>query len=75
MRRGTLGTVELGLADRPTITPGGPMTQESKGPLLEPGHVPKSEAEDPDKPKEKSEAAEVAGRHNNSGQKDHKGAR
>ena len=42
------------------------MTQESKGPLLEPGHVPKSEAEDPDKPKEKSEAAQVAGRHKNS---------
>ena len=43
------------------------MTQESKGPLLEPGHVPKSEAEDPDKPKEKSEAAQVAGRNKNSG--------
>jgi hypothetical protein len=70
-----VGTVELGLPDRPTITPGGLMTQESKGPPLKPGHVPKSQAKDPDKPKEKSEAAEIAGRHKNSGQKDHKGAR
>ena len=51
------------------------MTQESKGPPLEPVHLPKSDAKDPDKSKEKSEAAEVAGRHKNSGQKDHKGAR
>ncbi len=51
------------------------MTQESKGPPRHPGHVPKPEARDPDKPKEKSEAAEVSGRHKNSGQKDHKGAR
>ncbi len=51
------------------------MTQESKGPQAKPGKVPKSPAKDPDQPKEKSEAAEVAGRHKNSGQKDHKGAR
>ena len=51
------------------------MTQESKGPQPKPGHVFKSDAKDPDKPREKSEAAEVAGRHKNSGQKDHKGAR
>ncbi len=55
------------------------MTQQSKGPQLKPGHTPghtpKSEAKDPDKPKEKSEASEIAGRHKNSGQKDHKGAR
>ena len=51
------------------------MTQESKGPQLKPGNVPKPEAKDPDKAKEKSEASEVVGRHKNSGQKDHKGAR
>jgi outer membrane biosynthesis protein TonB len=51
------------------------MTQESKGPPLKPVHVPRSQAKDSDKPKEKSEAAEIAGRHKNSGQKDHKGAR
>jgi hypothetical protein len=67
--------VELGLSDRLTVSPGGHMTQESKGRQLKSGHVPKSDAKDPDKPKEKSEAAEVAGRHKNSGQKDHKGAR
>ena len=51
------------------------MTHESKGPQLKPGQVPAPQARDPDKPKEKSEAAEVAGRHKNTGQKDHKGAR
>lgn len=51
------------------------MTQESKGPQLKPGPQPAPQARDPDKPKEKSEAAEVAGRHKNTGQKDHKGAR
>ena len=51
------------------------MTRESKGMQPKPGKVPKSEARDPDRPKEKAEAAEVAGRHKNSGQKDHKGAR
>jgi hypothetical protein len=50
------------------------MKQESKGPPLKPEHTPKSQAKDPDKPKEKADAAEVAGRHKNSGQKDHKGA-
>ena len=51
------------------------MTQESKGPQPKSGHVPKSDPKDPDTPKEKSEVGEVAGRHKNSGQKDHKGAR
>ena len=51
------------------------MTQQSKAPQPKPGQVPKSEAKDPDKPKEKSAAGEVAGWHKNSGQKDHKGAR
>ena len=51
------------------------MTQESKGTHFKPGQVPATPARDPDKPKEKSEAAEVAGRHKNTGQKDHKGVR
>ena len=51
------------------------MKQESKGRPFKPTHLPKPGAKDPDAPKEKSEAAEVAGRHKNSGQKDHKGAR
>ena len=51
------------------------MNQESRGRQVKPEHPPKPDAKDPDKPKEKSEAAEVAGRHKNSGQKDHKGAR
>jgi len=51
------------------------MSQQPKGPPLKPAQVPKPEARDPDQPREKAEAAEVAGRHRNSGQKDHKGAR
>ena len=51
------------------------MTQESRGPQRKPGDAAKPEGKDPDKPKERSEAAEVAGRHKNDGQKDHKGAR
>jgi len=51
------------------------MKQESKGRPVKPAHLPKPETGDPDAPKERSEAAEVAGRHKNSGQKDHKGAR
>lgn len=51
------------------------MKQEFKGRQIKPGQQPKPEAKDPDAPKEKSEATEVAGRHRNSGQKDHKGAR
>jgi hypothetical protein len=51
------------------------MKQQFKGRQPTPGQVPQSQAKDADKPKEKSEAAEVAGRHQNSGQKDHKGAR
>ena len=41
------------------------------GPPVVP-HAPKTDA---NLPKEKAEEAEVAGRHQNSGQKDHKGAR
>jgi len=51
------------------------MTQPSRDPQPKPGHVPKPAAKDVDRPQEKSEAAEVAGRHKNTGQKDHKGAR
>lgn len=51
------------------------MTQESKGPQLKLGQVPAPQARDTDKPKEKSEAAKVAGRQENTGQKDHKDAR
>ena len=51
------------------------MTQESRTTPLKPGHVPKPDSRDPDKPQEKAEASEVAGRHKNTGQKDHKGAR
>jgi hypothetical protein len=51
------------------------MTEQIKGRQDKPGAIPPAPAADHDKPKEKSEAAEVAGRHKNSGQKDHKGAR
>lgn len=37
--------------------------------------VPRAPRADTNLPKEKAEEAEVAGRHKNSGQKDHKGAR
>lgn len=50
-----------------------PSTADSiqHGPPLVP-HAPRA---DTDLPKEKAEEAEVAGRHKNSGPKDHKGAR
>ena len=51
------------------------MKQESKQRQPTPGPVPKPDSADPDRPRELAEAAEVAGRHKNSGQKDHKGAR
>ena len=51
------------------------MTQESKGPQLKREHVPAPQARDRNRPKEKYEAAEVAGRHRITGQKDHAGAR
>ena len=73
-RSGTVGIVELALSGRPTPREF-PMTQEFKGVPLKPGPIPKPQAKDPDKPKERSEAAEIAGRHKNSGQKDRKGAR
>ena len=70
-----LGTVKPGPSDPLTIRSEASMTQESKGPQPRPGHLPAPATKDPDTPKEKSEAAEVAGRHKNDGQKDHKGAR
>ena len=46
-----------------------------QGPLDRPaGHLPVSR-DDPNLQREKAEEREVAGRHKNSGQKDHKGAR
>jgi hypothetical protein len=52
------------------------MNQPTKPQSPKPGQThPPSPHEDPDKAKEKAEADEVAGRHKNSGQKDHKGAR
>ncbi|MBW4047095.1 MAG: hypothetical protein HIU89_03940 [Proteobacteria bacterium] len=54
------------------------MTQHAKGQPQKPGqpaqHRPLP-TEDVNKPKERAEQEEVAGRHKNSGQKDHKGAR
>jgi len=40
-----------------------------------PKHAARPVNEDPDRAKEKAEEGEVAGRHKNSGPKDHKGAR
>lgn len=51
------------------------MKQESKEHPAKPVQIPKPQSRDPDAPREEAEAAEVAGRHKNSGQKDHKGAR
>jgi len=51
------------------------MKHESKSRPFKPADLPKPETKDVDASKERSEAAEVAGRHKNSGQKDHKGAR
>ncbi len=52
------------------------MNQPSKGQQPTPGQThPAPPRQDPDKAKEQAEAREVAGRHKNSGQKDHKGAR
>ena len=53
------------------------MTQHSKGQQPKPGQVHPVPADDPNKQKQqnKAQAEEIAGRHKNSGQKDHKGAR
>jgi hypothetical protein len=49
-------------------------TGRTDGPPHKPGYAHPAPREDLNKPKEKAEESEVAGRHKNSGQKDHKGA-
>ena len=51
------------------------MTQASKGPQPEPGPTHPTPLVDAKQKNEKAEPAEVSGRHKNTGQKDHKGAR
>jgi hypothetical protein len=50
-------------------------TERIQGTLHKPGYAHPARREDANKPSEKAEESEVAGRHKNSGQKDHKGAR
>lgn len=51
------------------------MTQQTKNQQPKPGQAHPSHAEEANKQKQKAEEREVAGRHKNDGQKDHKGAR
>ena len=51
------------------------MMQQAKGQQRKPGPAHPSLVEDVNKLKQEAEAKEVASRHKNSGQKDHKGAR
>ncbi len=51
------------------------MTGQDKPTPNKPAVAPPPRGPDPDKAKERAEAAEVDGRHKNDGQKDHKGAR
>ena len=51
------------------------MTDQKKGLQHKPGQTHPAGREDANKQKEKAEATEVVGRHKNTGQKDHKGAR
>jgi hypothetical protein len=51
------------------------MTQQNKDQASKPGPAHPSHAEEVNKQKQKAEEQEVAGRHKNDGQKDHKGAR
>ena len=52
-----------------------PKTDRIAGTLHKPGYVPSASRRDANLPREKAEEGEVAGRHGNTGQKDHKGAR
>ena len=52
-----------------------PMTQAPKGPQPKPGPTHPSPKVDAEQKQEKAEPTEVLGRHKNTGQKDHKGAR
>ena len=47
------------------------MTPQPKGPQKSPGPVPRMPTDDVNKNKQKSEEAEVAGRHKNDGKDDH----
>jgi hypothetical protein len=51
------------------------MKQQNKGPVPKPGPTHPSPAVEADRQKQKAEPIEVLGRHKNTGQKDHKGAR
>ena len=51
------------------------MTQAPKGPQTKPGPTPLSPLVDAKRKNEKAEPAEVSGRHKNTDQNDHKGAR
>ena len=51
------------------------MKQQAKGQQHKPGSAHPAPVEDKNKLKQEAEAEEVASRHKNSGQKDHKGAR
>ena len=51
------------------------MTQQTNEQAQKPGQNRPSDAEEANKQKQKAEEQEVAGRHKNDGQKDHKGAR
>jgi hypothetical protein len=51
------------------------MTQQTKNQHKKPGQTHALPVEDVKKEKQKAEEQEVAGRHKNDGQKDHKGAR
>jgi hypothetical protein len=51
------------------------MTQPTKRPQRAPGPIHSAPPVDVSKLRQEAEAKEVAGRHKNSGQKDHKGAR
>jgi hypothetical protein len=52
-----------------------PQTTRISGTLHKRGYAHPAPLEDENLPREKAEESEVAGRHDNSGQKDHKGAR
>jgi hypothetical protein len=52
-----------------------PQTKRIAGTLHRRGYAHPAPLRDQDLPREKAEESEVAGRHKNSGQKDHKGAR
>ncbi|MEO8526691.1 MAG: hypothetical protein ABI460_18330 [Caldimonas sp.] len=52
-----------------------PQTKRIAGTLHKRGYAHPAPLRDENLPREKAEESEVAGRHKNSGQKDHKGAR